>query len=96
MDLIDRAALRKTWGMAAECRLCDRDVNDCRLHGFTTEQVCIGLDNALTIHAVPLEPLCEWLAKNARATFDDMWVVLNPEQWAYAVMKEAMKEGQHG
>lgn len=62
MDLIDRTALRKTWGMAAECGLCDRDVDDCRLHGFTTEQVCIGLDNALTIPAVPLDKLCEFLA----------------------------------
>ena len=63
MDLIDRAALRKQWKMAAECRLCDNDVNECRLHGLTIEQICIGIDNVPTVEAVPLDKLCEWLAE---------------------------------
>ena len=80
MDLIDRAAVKA--GMMK--------------YGFTAPDMTVHEfveDELPAIPAVPLEPLCEWLAVNCREKILDSYCKFPAETWKQ-ILTEWM-EGQH-
>ena len=105
MELIDRAALRE------RCPI--RIDNYDEVHG--SREFVLGIETVFelieampTIEAVPLEPLCEWLERNAtmdcdgcRATIgscedDDVDEKVCNSRWRWKIMLTKWMEGQNG
>lgn len=59
---IDVDAFRKENRMAEHCEDCERNSRECQYNDFSMMDFCGWLDDAPTVDAVPLEPLCQWLA----------------------------------
>ena len=66
MRLIDLDAFREEYDLREHCEDCGRrNKKECDYPSYSARDFCGWLDDVPTIDAVPLKPLCEWLAGNA-------------------------------
>ena len=72
MDLIDRAVLKEEWHKSYDgekCKPCNV-MSGCTHISCEAYMTCQTIEQLPTIEAVPLEPLCEWLERNATMDCD--------------------------
>lgn len=64
MRLIDLDAFREEYDLREHCEDCRRrNKKECDYPSYSARDFCGWLDDVPTIDAVPLKPLCEWLAE---------------------------------
>lgn len=91
MRLIDLDAFREEFDLREHCEDCGRrNKKECDYPLYSARDFCGWLDDVPTIEAVPLDKLCDWLARNAVNFADGN--DRDPEAWEITI-KECVMEG---